>query len=47
MDMISLWVTSRIYGYLGFDEKARIYNDFAEGIQKLIKDGIEPIVWTL
>ena len=47
MDMISLWATSRIYGHIGFDEKARIYNDFAEGITNLIKEGIEPIVWTL
>jgi hypothetical protein len=45
MDILNLWSTGTVYSQIGFDEESRIYNDFADGIIDLIRDGIEPVRW--
>jgi len=47
MDIIDLWLIGADYYQIGFEEESRLYNDFAEGIKELIKDGIEPIMWKI
>jgi len=45
MDIIDLWLIGADYYQIGFDEESRIYNDFADGIIDLNRDGIEPVRW--